>query len=184
MSSDKKFHVNVNNTDIVQQSEDGGGIKLTSEGKFIFGAKQQNAIDQLNEENINQNNLTPTVDVSANDQPFMAIINNNQSVDVNIANENINSLMDPPEEIIAAYKDLTSQLEDMMSKLTDTPVVGTSQDGIVPLEELPGDEVSYMESLFFNSVGAGIDGTGFEGTLTPEEIQKIIDDIDSRPYNK
>lgn len=177
MSSNKKFFTNTNNTDIIHQSEDGGGFKLTKTGKFFFGAKQQNTINQLVDENYNS-----TIDINANNQSLMAIMNkSDQSVDINIGNENINSLLDPLENIPIVTQE--SLLEDINKAKDNIP--NTSTQDITPqVESLPDDELSFMSSMFFNSIGEGADGTGFEEVLSPEEAQKIIDDINNRSYNK
>ena len=169
MPTNRKFHTEVNNKDIIHQSEDGGGFKLSTEGKFIFGAKQQNVIDQLNEEK-----HTGNVDINANNQPFMAILNNNQSVDVNIGNINLNSLVEPTDNIVEMDHMLSSNEDMFLSK--DNPVSSTPQEQNKPTEEnsLPDDESKYNESKFYNSVGSGGDGTGYEGHLTQEQIQYIL----------
>jgi hypothetical protein len=179
MSSNKKYSTNISNTDIIHQSEDGGGFKLTKTGKFIFGAKQQNTINQLNEENYNG-----TVDVNANNQSLMAVMNkSDQSIDINIGNENINSLLDPSENTTIITQESSIPLEDInkaKDNFIDNPIQSiTSQTG-----SLPDDELSFMSSMFFNSIGEGADGTGFEEILSPEEAQKIIDNINNRSYNK
>ena len=98
MASDRKFHTSVNSTDIIQQSEDGGGIKLTTDGKFIFGAKHQNVIDQLTDENYNG-----TVDVNANNQSFIAVMNDNShAIDVNVPVDHFSSLEIPTDNIVTA----------------------------------------------------------------------------------
>jgi hypothetical protein len=98
MASDRKFHTNVNSTDIIQQSEDGGGIKLTTDGKFIFGAKHQNVIDQLSDEN-----YTGTVDVNANNQSFIAVMNeNSHAIDVEVPINHFTSLEIPTDNIVTA----------------------------------------------------------------------------------
>jgi len=173
---DKKFSSQTNKTDIIHQSEDGGGFKLSDDGKFIFGSKQQNIINQLIEEN-----YTSSVDINANDQPFIAVMNNRRAVDINIGNKNIDTLMDPSEDSIIA--DLSKQLETKLAELKDI-ISPPLQDSSSTTNFLPDDELSYMESAFFNSVGSGVDGTGFEGVLSPEEIQKIINEVNNRNYNK
>lgn len=100
MPSDRKFHTSVNNTDIIQQSEDGGGIKLTTSGKFIFGAKHQNVIDQLSDEN-----YTGTVDVNANNQSFIAVMNDNShAIDVEVPVDHFTSLEIPTDNVVTATK--------------------------------------------------------------------------------
>jgi hypothetical protein len=100
MPSDRKFHTSVNNTDIIQQSEDGGGIKLTTSGKFIFGAKHQNVIDQLSDEN-----YTGTVDVNANNQSFIAVMNDNShAIDVEVPVDHFTSLETPTDNVVTATK--------------------------------------------------------------------------------
>lgn len=98
MASERKFHTNVNSTDIIQQSEDGGGIKLTTDGKFIFGAKHQNIIDQLSDEN-----YTGTVDVNANNQSFIAVMNeNSHAIEVNVPVDHFSSLEIPTDNVVTS----------------------------------------------------------------------------------
>lgn len=94
--ADKKFFTSVNNTDIIQQSEDGGGIKLTTDGKFIFGAKHQNVIDQLADENYNG-----TVDLNANNQSFIAVMNeNSHAIEVEVPINHFSSLETPTDNVV------------------------------------------------------------------------------------
>jgi len=98
MASDRKFHTSVNNTDIIQQSEDGGGIKLTTNGKFIFGAKHQNVIDQLTDENYNG-----TVDVNANNQSFIAVMNeDSHAIEVEVPINHFTSLEIPTDNVVTS----------------------------------------------------------------------------------
>lgn len=98
MASDRKFHTSVNSTDIIQQSEDGGGIKLTTDGKFIFGAKHQNVINQLTDENYNG-----TVDVNANNQSFIAVMNeDSHAIDVEVPIDHFSSLNTPTDNVVTA----------------------------------------------------------------------------------
>jgi hypothetical protein len=92
----KKFKTNIVPTDLSIQGEDGGGIHFNKQGKFIFGAKQKNVLDGLNEEN-----YEGTVNVSPNNQSYFAITNeDSNAIDVDIANKNNYSLFEPSEDNI------------------------------------------------------------------------------------
>lgn len=86
-----------NPTDISLQSEDGGGLTLTKNGKFLFGAKLQEITDELNETSFNG-----VVDINPNtNSSYIGIMNmDSEPVEVNIPNNNQYSLFTPPEENI------------------------------------------------------------------------------------
>lgn len=122
--ANRKFFSDINPTDITIQSEDGGGIKFTQQGKFIFGAKQQNIIDQLNQEN-----YQGTVDVNPNEQSYIAIMNDNSTnVDVEIGNKNQFSLFEPVNNNIVTTTQNISPITT-----TQTP----TQTEELPEEETP-----------------------------------------------
>lgn len=86
-----------NPTDISLQSEDGGGLTLTKNGKFLFGAKLQEITDELNE-----TSFDGVVDINPNtNSSYIGIMNaNSEPVDVDIPNNNQYSLFNPPEDNI------------------------------------------------------------------------------------
>jgi hypothetical protein len=180
MSSEKKFYTEIQSTDISIQSEDGGGLKFDNNSKYFFSSKQQSTINSLIEQNHNSN-----IDINGTDQSFMALINDgNQVVDLNVGNNNINSLFSPSENTFSANPyNLFTGMENEIKDILFPPTQGTQE--ITPQENfLPDNELSYMNSKYFNSVGEGAEGTGFEEDMSPEEAQQIIDRVNNRSYNK
>ena len=86
-----------NPTDISLQSEDGGGLTLTKNGKFLFGAKLQEITDELNE-----TLFDGVVDINPNtNSSYIGIMNaNSEPIEVDIPNNNQYSLFTPPEDNI------------------------------------------------------------------------------------
>lgn len=91
------YFANQNPNDIAIQSEDGGGMVFTKQGKFLFGAKLPEINQQLNEEFYQGN-----VDVNPNtNSSFIGIMNaNSEPIDVDIPSTNQYSLFTPPENVI------------------------------------------------------------------------------------
>jgi hypothetical protein len=91
------YFANQNPNDIAIQSEDGGGIVLTNQGKFLFGAKLPDVNQQLNEDFYQGN-----VDINPNtNSSFIGIMNAKSApVDVNIPSTNQYSLFTPPENTV------------------------------------------------------------------------------------
>ena len=91
------YFANQNPNDIAIQSEDGGGMIFTKQGKFLFGAKLPEINEQLNEEFYQGN-----VDVNPNtNSSFIGIMNaNSEPIDVDIPSTNQYSLFTPPENVI------------------------------------------------------------------------------------
>ena len=139
MASDRKFHTSVNNTDIIQQSEDGGGIKLTTNGKFIFGAKHQNVIDQLTDENYNG-----TVDVNANNQSFIAVMNeDSHAIEVEVPINHFTSLEIPTDNVVTSTQ---TQPNEQNNKGCDyieyPPYTWIDPSGKVNIVKRPSGEIS------------------------------------------
>jgi hypothetical protein len=98
MASERKFHTSLQPSDLALQAEDGGGIKFDKNGKFLFGAKQQSTIDELDKTNYEGN-----LEVDPNNQSFIAIMNeNSHALDVEVGNKNDYSLNPPNEDVIGA----------------------------------------------------------------------------------
>jgi len=91
------YFANQNPNDIAIQSEDGGGMIFTKQGKFLFGAKLPEINEQLNEEFYQGN-----VDVNPNtNSSFIGIMNaQSEPIDVDIPSINQYSLFTPPENVI------------------------------------------------------------------------------------
>jgi hypothetical protein len=91
------YFANQNLNDIAIQSEDGGGMIFTKQGKFLFGAKLPEINEQLNEEFYQGN-----VDVNPNtNSSFIGIMNaNSEPIDVDIPSTNQYSLFTPLENVI------------------------------------------------------------------------------------
>jgi len=83
-----------NPTDISLQSEDGGGLIFTNKGKFLFGAKTQAELKDLNEKGFQGD-----VDVNPNNNTsFIGITNDtSDAIEIDVANKNQYSLYTPPD---------------------------------------------------------------------------------------
>ena len=86
-----------NPTDIAIQSEDGGGMVFTKQGKFLFGAKLPDVNQQLNEEFFQGN-----VDIDPNtNSSYIGIMNaQSEPVNIDIPSTNQYSLFTPPDNVI------------------------------------------------------------------------------------
>jgi len=86
-----------NPTDIAIQSEDGGGLVFTQQGKYLFGSKLPDVNQQLNEESFQGN-----VDVDPNtNSSYIGIMNaQSEPINIDISSTNQYSLFTPPENII------------------------------------------------------------------------------------
>jgi len=91
------YFANQNPTDIAIQSEDGGGMVFTKQGKFLFGSKLPDVNQQLNEEFYQGN-----VDIDPNtNSSYIAIMNaQSEPINVDIPSTNQYSLFTPPENVI------------------------------------------------------------------------------------
>ena len=91
------YFANQNPNDITIQSEDGGGMIFTKQGKFLFGAKLPDVNKQLNEEFYQGN-----VDINPNtNSSFIGVMNaQSEAIDVNIPSNNQYSLFTPPENVV------------------------------------------------------------------------------------
>jgi hypothetical protein len=113
--SNKKYFSKQNPTDVTIQSEDGGGLTLTNQGKFLYGAKTKEESDKLNTENFNGNvNIDPNTNSS-----FIAVMNSNSvPVDLNISNNNQYSIYSPNNNPNVLFSKPTSDCKDEFDDLT------------------------------------------------------------------
>ncbi len=108
-------------TDISLQSEDGGGLTLTKNGKFLFGAKLQEITNELNE-----TSFDGVVDINPNtNSSYIGIMNaDSEPVDVDIPNSNQYSLFTPQDNNIV----FTNPLQDECDDVFDAVLVGGLDD--------------------------------------------------------
>lgn len=150
-----------NPTDISIQSEDGGGLVFTNKGKFIFGAKTQAELNELNKTKYQGDlDINPNTNTS-----FIGIMNDNsEAIPVDVANTNQYSLFLPPNEGEVIFGDtepsMTPTPTPSFSTLPDTtplptpiptPAVSKTaqeiEEGIYEANFLPAsedDQVTYV----------------------------------------
>lgn len=108
-------------TDISLQSEDGGGLTLTKNGKFLFGAKLQEITNELNEASFDG-----VVDINPNtNSSYIGIMNaNSEPIEVDIPNNNQYSLFNPPDDNIV----FTGPPQDECDDVFDAVLIGGLDD--------------------------------------------------------
>jgi len=139
-----------NPTDISLQSEDGGGLTLTKNGKFLFGAKLQEITDELNE-----TSFDGVVDINPNtNSSYIGIMNaNSEPVDVDIPNNNQYSLFNPPEDNIVFINppqdDCDNEFDDIADALLKTAALFYG-DFDIPNNNIDQDVVKNISQININ----------------------------------
>ena len=167
--STKQYYNNTQPGETSIESRSGTKIVMDNKGNVLFTTSRRTEyLDQLRKDNYQGNiNLNPDEEESyffiGTDQIDINQVGNINQDSINIKNENI---IYPNLEDSTSFN-LSPDLEDNASSNLNPVSLPQKKD------ILPNDEYSYLNSSWFNSVG-DIDGkgTGFEGTLSDEEIIK------------
>jgi len=167
--STKQYYNNTQPGETSIESRSGTKIVMDNKGNVLFTTSRRTEyLDQLHKDNYQGNiNLNPDEEESyffiGTDQIDINQVGNINQDSINIKNENI---IYPNLEGSTSFN-LSPDLEDNVSSNLNPVSLPKKKD------ILPNDEYSYLNSSWFNSVG-DIDGkgTGFEGTLSDEEIIK------------
>ena len=167
--STKQYYNNTQPGETSIESRSGTKIVMDNKGNVLFTTSRRTEyLDQLRKDNYQGNiNLNPDEEESyffiGTDQIDINQVGNINQDSINIKNENI---IYPNLEGSTSFN-LSPDLEDNVSSNLNPVSLPQKKD------ILPNDEYSYLNSSWFNSVG-DIDGkgTGFEGTLSDEEIIK------------
>ncbi len=149
-------------TDFSMQSEDGGGILLTKNGKYIFGAKQEDVTKQLNEEGYDGN-----VDVNPNNNSsFIGIMNQNSvPLEVDIPNTNQYSLFEPQQTNIIqsnqnSQVDCANEFDDIANAILktsalyypdfDIPNNSINQPVVTDISKINSAKLKKAKDIFLN----------------------------------
>jgi len=184
------YFANQNLNDITIQSKDGGGMTLTNQGKFLFGAKLPSVNQQLNEEF-----YQGTVDINANtNSSFVGVMNaQSEPIDLNISNTNQYSLFAPSENTIIQTKlpkdDCSNLFNDTSTVLlnweNDNRNLGWGPYGIKEAQKLgigPTDlkkaqDYTLVNYWLSNNKNDGVGGFDKFGSLYKNDPKLIINNL-------
>lgn len=162
------------------ESRDGSKVVLDSNGNVILTTALDTEYSDLLTINGYQDNINPNPDKDAS----YFFVGTNQIDLNNQGNKNQDSINIKSDNVITP--DIKTNLDEIIiPSQYETPVepVETFPFRDQQSSTLPDDELAYINSSWYNDFGDQGQGSGFEGTMTNEEIKKMNDFFSNIDYS-
>lgn len=158
MDNKKQYYTNLTSSETSIESRDGSKMLMDSNGNVLLTtSRRPEYIDLLREENFQGN-----IDLNPDEEGSYFFIGTDQITIEQQGNTNQDTIAPKSNNYTAVeYGVLTPT-----SSLATPPAINNTS-------ELPDDEESYENSDWINTNGDDGEGSGFEGTLTPEQQQEL-----------
>jgi hypothetical protein len=159
--SNKQYYTNLNPNEKVIENRFGSKVVMDNSGNVLLTTSRRTEyIDQLRQEDYQGN-----IDLSPDEEGSFFYVGTGQ-VDVNQqGNINQDTVNPTSNNFIFPEFGASSSAITMPSYPTSSQTKDT----------LPSDEASYDNSAWLNSNGDNGEGSGFEGTISPEQLKELND---------
>ena len=160
MDNKKQYYTNLSSNEKSIESRDGSKVLMDSKGNVLLTtARRSEYIYPLREENFQGN-----IGLNPDEEGSYFFVGTDQIIIDQQGNTNQDTIAPKSDNYVAAELGAETPLPPVTSPVVDNT------------SELPDDEESFENSDWLNSNGDDGEGSGFEGTLTPEQ-QKELDDL-------